>query len=231
MGANAILAVSLAVAHAAADACGLPLYQYLGGCGARELPVPMMNILNGGAHADNSVDFQEFMVLPGGLLLLLRRPARRGRGLPHPEEGAAHPRSGHRRRRRGRLRPQPAVQPGGPRADHGGDREGRLQPGRAGRARPRRGRLRALQRRRYDLAGEGRSRAVVRRPDRAVHRAGRRVPDRLDRGRPRRGRLGGLGGAHRRARRPRPAGRRRHLRHQPRDHRPRHRGAASPTRC
>jgi len=67
LGANAMLAVSLAVAHAAAEASGLPLYQYLGGCGARELPVPMMNILNGGAHADNSVDFQEFMVMPVGL--------------------------------------------------------------------------------------------------------------------------------------------------------------------
>ncbi len=66
LGANAILAVSLAVADAAADASGLPLYQYLGGCGARELPVPMMNILNGGEHADNSVDFQEFMVMPVG---------------------------------------------------------------------------------------------------------------------------------------------------------------------
>jgi enolase len=66
MGANAMLAVSLATARAAADASGLPLYQYLGGCGARELPVPMMNILNGGAHADNSVDFQEFMIMPIG---------------------------------------------------------------------------------------------------------------------------------------------------------------------
>jgi enolase len=66
LGANAILGVSLAVAHAAAESSGLPLYQYLGGCGARELPVPMMNILNGGSHADNSVDFQEFMVCPVG---------------------------------------------------------------------------------------------------------------------------------------------------------------------
>ncbi len=66
MGANAMLAVSLATARAAAEACGLPLYQYLGGCGARDLPVPMMNILNGGAHADNSVDIQEFMVMPVG---------------------------------------------------------------------------------------------------------------------------------------------------------------------
>ncbi len=66
MGANAMLAVSLAVARAAAEGSGLPLYQYLGGCGARTLPTPQMNILNGGAHADNSVDFQEFMVVPVG---------------------------------------------------------------------------------------------------------------------------------------------------------------------
>ncbi|MEK6324486.1 MAG: phosphopyruvate hydratase [Acidobacteriota bacterium] len=66
LGANAILAVSLATARAAADAIGLPLYAYLGGVGARTLPVPMMNVLNGGAHADNNVDFQEFMIVPGG---------------------------------------------------------------------------------------------------------------------------------------------------------------------
>jgi enolase len=66
LGANAILGVSMAVARAAAQACGLPLYQYLGGPGAIRLPVPMMNILNGGKHADNSVDFQEFMVMPIG---------------------------------------------------------------------------------------------------------------------------------------------------------------------
>ncbi|HEY6329213.1 MAG TPA: phosphopyruvate hydratase, partial [Blastocatellia bacterium] len=65
-GANAILAISLATARAAADAVDLPLYQYLGGVGARVLPVPMMNILNGGVHADNNVDFQEFMIVPGG---------------------------------------------------------------------------------------------------------------------------------------------------------------------
>ena len=67
LGANAILAVSLATARAAADALELPLYLYLGGVGARTLPVPMMNVLNGGAHADNNVDFQEFMIVPGGL--------------------------------------------------------------------------------------------------------------------------------------------------------------------
>jgi enolase len=66
LGANAILGVSLAVARAAAEGCGLPLYRYLGGVGARTLPVPMMNILNGGSHADNNVDIQEFMVMPVG---------------------------------------------------------------------------------------------------------------------------------------------------------------------
>lgn len=66
LGANAILGVSLAVAHAAAQHCGLPLYRYLGGAGARVLPAPMMNIINGGQHADNSVDIQEFMVMPLG---------------------------------------------------------------------------------------------------------------------------------------------------------------------
>ncbi|MFZ5470518.1 MAG: phosphopyruvate hydratase [Myxococcota bacterium] len=66
LGANAMLAVSLANAHAAANAVGLPLYRYVGGAQARTLPVPMMNILNGGAHADTRVDVQEFMVLPWG---------------------------------------------------------------------------------------------------------------------------------------------------------------------
>ncbi len=64
LGANAILGVSLAVAKAAAIDCGMPLYRYIGGVNANTLPVPMMNILNGGSHADNSIDFQEFMVMP-----------------------------------------------------------------------------------------------------------------------------------------------------------------------
>jgi enolase 1/2/3 len=66
LGANAILAVSMAAARAAANEYGMPLYRYLGGAGANVLPTPMMNILNGGAHADNNVDFQEFMVMPVG---------------------------------------------------------------------------------------------------------------------------------------------------------------------
>ena len=66
LGANAILGVSMAVARAAAKSVGLPLYRYLGGAGARRIPVPAMNIINGGAHADNSVDIQEFMAVPVG---------------------------------------------------------------------------------------------------------------------------------------------------------------------
>ena len=66
LGANAVLGVSMAVAKAAANSCGLPLYLYLGGVAAQELPVPMMNILNGGQHADNNVDIQEFMIMPVG---------------------------------------------------------------------------------------------------------------------------------------------------------------------
>ena len=65
-GANAILGVSMAVARVAAKALRIPLYQYLGGCHTRRMPVPMMNILNGGRHADNTVDLQEFMIMPTG---------------------------------------------------------------------------------------------------------------------------------------------------------------------
>src|SRR5689334_11885349 len=66
LGANAILAVSMAVAKAAAKEAGLPLYRYFGGAGAMQMPVPMMNVINGGAHADNNLDLQEFMIIPVG---------------------------------------------------------------------------------------------------------------------------------------------------------------------
>src|SRR6187551_1687552 len=66
LGANAMLAVSMAVARAAADESGLPLYRYFGGMGAMQMPVPMMNVINGGAHANNSLDLQEFMIVPVG---------------------------------------------------------------------------------------------------------------------------------------------------------------------
>src|SRR6187431_191090 len=66
LGANAILGTSLAIAKAAAEEAGMPLYRYVGGVNANTLPVPMMNIINGGSHADNSIDFQEFMIMPTG---------------------------------------------------------------------------------------------------------------------------------------------------------------------
>ncbi len=94
LGANAILGTSLAVAKAAAEALGLPLYRYLGGPNAHVLPVPMMNILNGGKHADNNVDLQEFMIVPVGAEQLRRRAAHERGGLPFPKEGPCGPGSG-----------------------------------------------------------------------------------------------------------------------------------------
>ncbi|WP_119274258.1 phosphopyruvate hydratase [Taklimakanibacter deserti] len=87
LGANAILGVSLAAAKAAADASGLPLYRYVGGPAARILPVPMMNIINGGAHADNPIDFQEFMVMPLGAPTF-REALRMGAEIFHTLKGA-----------------------------------------------------------------------------------------------------------------------------------------------
>ena len=110
LGANAILGTSMAVARAAANSVGLPLYAYLGGPNAHLLPVPMMNILNGGVHADNNVDFQEFMIMLRGRRDLRRGPALVLRGLPHPQGRPARGRPGRRRGRRGRLRPQPQDQ-------------------------------------------------------------------------------------------------------------------------
>src|SRR5580704_16860438 len=87
LGANAILGVSLAVAKAAAEAAALPLYRYVGGTSARVLPLPMMNIINGGVHADNPIDFQEFMVLPVGAPSL-REAVRWGAEIFHALKGA-----------------------------------------------------------------------------------------------------------------------------------------------
>ena len=104
LGANAILGVSLAVARAAAESADLPLFRYLGGPNAHVLPVPMMNILNGGAHADSNVDIQEFMIAPIGADDLPRGAALGRRGLPRAQGGAEGEGPGHRPRRRGRLR-------------------------------------------------------------------------------------------------------------------------------
>ena len=89
LGANAILGVSLAVAKAAADARGLPLYRYVGGTAAHVLPVPMMNIINGGMHADNPIDFQEFMIVPVGATTLFDA-VRMGSEIFHTLKGKLH---------------------------------------------------------------------------------------------------------------------------------------------
>src|SRR5258707_11948582 len=91
LGANAILGVSLAVSKAAARSTGLPFYRYVGGTQARKLPVPMMNIINGGAHADNPIDFQEFMIMPVGAPTLFDA-VRAGSEIFHTLKKALHDR-------------------------------------------------------------------------------------------------------------------------------------------
>ncbi len=134
LGANAILGVSLAVAKAAAAANGLPLYRYVGGTAARLLPVPMMNIVNGGVHADNPIDFQEFMIMPVGAASFAEA-LRAGSEIFHTlQRGAQGGRPQHQCRRRGRLCAQSAVGRGGARLRAVRDREGGLPPGRRSRA-------------------------------------------------------------------------------------------------
>ncbi len=190
LGANAILSVSLAVARAAASAVGLPLFRYLGGSAARLLPVPCLNVLNGGAHASNSIDIQEFMLVPGGAPSFGEAPARRSRGVPRPEGSPFRRGSGHQRGRRGGFAPdlpndRAALELLSRVVEAAGYRLGddiafaidvaATELYRDGR---------------YELDGEeppGRVDA------RLPGRVGRRLPAGLDRGRPRRGRLGGLG--------------------------------------
>ena len=95
LGANAILAVSMAASRAVAQTLEIPLYRYLGGVNASVLPTPMLNVLNGGAHADSNVDFQEFMIMPVGAERFSRGAALGGGDLPHAEgraeeEGLQH---------------------------------------------------------------------------------------------------------------------------------------------
>ena len=108
LGANAILGVSLAVAKAAADSSGLPLFRYVGGPNAHVLPVPMINILNGGAHADGDVDIQEFMIAPIGAATFREALRWGAEDVPRPEVGAQGEGPGDRPRRRGRIRAEPA---------------------------------------------------------------------------------------------------------------------------
>ena len=111
LGANAILGVSLAVAKAAAEALGLPLYRYVGGASARTLPVPMMNIINGGVHADNPIDFQEFMIMPVGAATFAEA-LRMGAEIFHTLKKALQDgRPQHQCRRRRRLCAEPASRP------------------------------------------------------------------------------------------------------------------------
>ena len=98
LGANAILGVSMAVAKAAADFTTQPLFRYVGGTSARVLPVPMMNIINGGEHADNPIDIQEFMIMPVAADEHPRSRAYGRRSVPHPEERAVRCGSFHRDR-------------------------------------------------------------------------------------------------------------------------------------
>ena len=231
LGANAILGVSLACAHAAAGSHELPLYRWLGGVGARTLPVPMFNILNGGKHAQDSTDFQEFMVMPVGLTTY-REALRAGaevfaalRRILHDEgfatgqgdEGGFAPSLASneaavevilRAIEKAGYKPGEdiaiALDPASSElVEAGSGVDGKRDPVRA---------------------GEGGADARVGRARRPVGRLGRALPDRLDRGRPRRGRLGRLDGDHGAprlegpARRRRPAGHQRHA-DPPRDRR------------
>ena len=201
LGANAILAVSLAAAHAASAEERLPLWRYLGGESAHVLPVPMMNVVNGGAHADNKVDFQEFMVVPvGGRTFaealkmgdevfqhLKQNLKDRGISTAVGDEGGICARSGLQRR--------------GARGADGRDPLGRLRARRAGgdRAGPRG--VRALQGRRV-RARARRSDTERRRADELLGGSGRSLSDRLDRRRHGRGGLGRLDDADPAHRRP-----------------------------
>ena len=196
LGANAILGVSLAAAKAAAAANKLPLYRYVGGAAARLLPVPMMNIVNGGVHADNPIDFQEFMIVPLGAPTFAEALARRLGDFSHAARGAQSRRPQHQCRRRGRLCAQSAVGRGGARFRPCGDREGRLS------RRARMSRWRSIRRRAnsssdgaYQLQRRGQD-ALDRAAGRLSRRARQTLSDRVDRGRHGRGRLRGLEDAH-----------------------------------
>jgi enolase len=174
LGANALLGTSLAVAKAAANARGLPLYAYLGGVSAHLLPVPMMNIINGGEHADNPIDIQEFMIMPVGAESLAEA-VRWGAEVFHTlKKGLA------------RLCPQSCQHPRRARPHHGEHRQGRLCPGRGYRAGARLRGNRVLPR--GPLRDRGRGPEPHGRGDgRLSCQAVRRLSDPLDRGRDERG--------------------------------------------
>ena len=139
LGANAVLAVSMAVAKAAAEESGPPLYRYLGGAGGMRMPVPMMNVVNGGAHANNNLDFQEFMIVPVGAQSF-REALRCGAEIFAALKKIIDSKHVHRGGRRGRLCAEPAEPRRGDRDDRRSGAERRLygRPGRDDGARLRR---------------------------------------------------------------------------------------------
>ena len=212
------------MARAAADDLDLPLYRYVGGANAHVLPVPMMNVLNGGEHADNNIDFQEFMIMPVGAAVVLRRPCAGVSRPTTPSRRCCHDRGlstaiGDE----GGFAPNLGSQRGGAAAAARSDRSGRPHA-RATTSRwpwtspPPSSSATA----KYDLAGEGRK-PVAAGHGRALDRPGRQVSDRLDRGWHGRRGLGRLGRPHRSCRDQMPARRRRSVRHQHRATPARHR--------
>ncbi len=199
LGANAIVGVSMAVARAAADSSGLPLFRYLGGPNAHVLPVPQMNILNGGAHADNNVDIQEFMITPIGAATFaeaLRWGAevyhalksvikQRGLSTGIGDEGGFAPDLEHNRAALDLI--VEAIGKAG------------FTPGPGRRAGDRRGGLGVLLRRRLQLRGQA---ADFGRDDRHLRRVAGRLPARVARGPAGRGGLAGLATADGQCRRP-----------------------------
>ena len=213
LGANAILGVSLAVAKAAAIAKREPLYRYVGGTAARTLPVPMMNILNGGVHADNPIDFQEFMIMPVGAPSFAEALARRRGDFPDAQGAAQIDGAEHQCRRRRRLRARSEIGGGRARRRHAGDCQGRLQAGRRRHDRARSGGQRILQGRRLRLRRRGQE-TLAATAGRLPRRIGRQISHRLDRRRHGRRRLRRLEAGDRQDRRQVPARRRRSVRHQ-----------------
>ena len=214
LGANAILGVSLATAKAAAQSAGLPLYKYVGGVSARVLPVPMMNIINGGVHADNPIDIQEFMVLPTGAATF-SEALRMGAEIFHALKTALKD-AGHNTNvgDEGGFAPNLAsaeaalafIVEAGEAAGYRAGEDFHLGLDVAA--------TEFFKDGRYRLEGEGKTLDQAGMVD-YLAGSGRPLPHRLHRGRLRRGRPGRLGPSDPRAGRQDPAGRRRPLRHQP----------------
>jgi enolase len=224
VGANAMLGVSMAAARAAAGEVGLPLYKYLGGPGARVLPVPLMNIINGGAHADNSLDFQEFMIVPKGLPNFAEA-LRAGAEVFHTLKKLLHDRKASTG-----VGDEGGFAPDLPGAEAAlgavieAIEKAGYKPGKGRRAGAGRRVERAVGQGEQDLQAGRRRQGAGRQGDgRVLPKAVRAVPDRVDRGRHGEKRLGRLGGADAGAGQARAAGRRRSVRHQHRAHQGRHR--------